>query len=232
MHMSIPVTRSGRSGRRGRLGALAVVLTAGLGLIPAGTATADEADIAGPLPLSVALTRAELPALGAWEEPNVLRKTPANFWFPACWPENIQLGEADAVLVGTSIPLPEPAYYEDILEAEVLRYGNTAAANAAAARWRAAVADCEIPNNSPYPNGELYIENVRVVANVDGVDVWAYDYGAAGYTPPTGYQQFFMVQRENVLYFVRLDDGMSPLPHQAIPVGDTVAAVRRHLDAL
>lgn len=218
--------------KRSRLAVLAMAATAGLGQISVGTATA-AAGIPGPLPLSVALTRAELPPVGAWDGPRVRPKGPADLAPPTCWPQNEQLGSVDGVIEWSLVPGPRPTYpYYYAEESQILRYADKAAASAVAARWRTAVANCAIPADPP--DGHLFIQNLRRVATADGVDVWGYDDGGAGYTLPghTGYRQFFLVQRENVLYFVRFDDATTLEPHPVIPVADTVAAVRHHLDAL
>jgi hypothetical protein len=220
--------------RRGSLSVLALGLTVGLGLFSGGTATADENDVAGPLPLSVALATTELPPVGVWDVHQVRPKKSFELAQPTCWSNQQLLGETDGIIEDSMVSRPGnfPYYYAE--RSQVLRFRDTAAANAAAARWHAAVADCEIPNDSPYPNGQLFIQNLRVVATVSGVDVWGYDCGASGYTPPghTEYVQFFLVQRENVLYFGQLNDSVTVEPHPVIPVADTVAAVQRHLDAL
>lgn len=221
-----------------RLATVALAFAVGLGAAPAGAATGEAAGPIGPLPLSVALTRDELPPVGAWTEPVVKPKSQAGpYVYPTCWAHwlpILPLNETDGVYEYAAVPRPgghTGPYYD--LVGLVLRFPDTAAADAIAAEYRSRIARCEIP----YPdiaNGQLFVRQPRPVANVSGVDVWAYEWGAAGYmeSPNTGYTQFFMIQRENVLYFVQVTDTKTTEPHPVIPFGATIAAVQRHLAAL
>lgn len=232
--MRIAITTPGRA----RRATVALALAVGLGGALAGEATADAAGPIGPLPLSVALTKDELPPVGAWTEPVVKPKSQAGpYLYPTCWAHwlpILPLNETDGVYEYAAVPRPgshtAPFYNAEIL---VLRLRDTAAADAIAAEYRSRIASCEIP----YPdiaNGQLYVRQPKLVANPSGVDVWAYEWGAAGYleSPNTGYTQFFMVQRENVLYFVQITDTKTIEPHPVLPFDATVAAVHRHLAAL
>jgi hypothetical protein len=205
-------------------------MTVGLLGTTVGTASAAPADISHQLPLSVALAKAELPPVGGWSEPHTLVKPPGGYDGP-CWDERYLLGELDGVYSGASVPHPGAPIGYYTAQSLVLRYASTAKANAAAEQWRGFVANCEIPVN-PAGNGSLYILNVRKVATVSGVEVWGYEEGASGYQSTSNYRQFFLVQRENVLYIFWTDDYSTLEPHPVIPFTATANAVVQHLAAL
>ena len=198
------------------------------------TVAAEAEPAATPLPPSVVLTAAELPAVGnPWSEVKAFPRTGPHWsrQSPPCWPGVTHpFGETDGYDGSSSAK--SAGKLGHLLYNTVLRFPDRARADAVLTEWRNRIADCAIPVDPV--GGSLYIKNVRKAATVSGVDVWGYDFGASGYqfSPYTNYMQFFVVQHENVLSFVALADHVTVEPHPLVATEATIAAVRRRLAEL